>query len=205
MRTTALAVLALAIAASALGLAAAPKALAQDEIALPPPDKTRGLPVMAALDKRKSFRAFQAESLPPERLSDILWAAFGQNRETGGRVIPTFHGNNDLAVYAVLSSGVYLYDPPEHKLVKVLSDDFTLDYGGAPLTLLYAGSVLDGPVGGLHAGSAYQGVGLYCASEGLANVVKVTGVNTLSGQLNPPNGWQVLVVQSIGLPGGSGF
>jgi hypothetical protein len=186
-------------------LAAPSPALAADEIDLPPPDVAGGIPLMEAISKRKSFRAFQAETLKPEQLSNILWAAFGQNRPEGGRVIPTYHGHNDLAVYAVLSSGVYLYDPPRHKLVKALDGDFTLDYGGAPLTLLYAGSVLDGPVGGLHAGSAYQNVGLYCASEGLANVVKVTGVNTLNDKLTPPNNWLVLVVQSIGLPSGADF
>jgi hypothetical protein len=207
MRFLIVTTLALALALSLSPLAPAPRALAApgDELALPAPDKTRGLPLMQALSNRKSFRAFQVEPLSLERLSDILWAAFGVNRETGGRVIPTYHGHNELAVYAVLSSGVYLYDPPGHKLVRVLPGNFTLDFGGAPLTLLYAGSVIDGPVGGLHAGSAYQGVGLYCASEGLANVVKATGVDILADKLVPPNGWQVLVVQSIGLPGGSGF
>jgi hypothetical protein len=198
-------ILPIACLALALPLAAAWEARAADEIALPPPDKAGGAPLMEAISKRKSFRAFQAESLTPQQLSNIFWAAFGQNREEGGRTIPTYYGRNELAVYAVLSSGVYLYDPPGHKLAKVLPNDHTLKFGGAPLTILYAGSVHDGPVGGLHAGSAYQNVGLYCASEGLANVVKISGVNALGGSLKPPNNWQVLIVQSIGLPGGSGF
>ena len=191
----------------ALTLTLTPSAYSQagNEIVLPPAEKTGGIPLMEAISKRKSFRAFQAESLTPQQLSNILWVAWGQNREDGGRVIPTYKGHNDLAVYAVISAGVYLYDPPGHKLEQVLTGDFTLEYGGAPLTLLYAGSVLDGPVGGLHAGSSYQNVGLYCASEGLANVVKATGVNILSDKLTPPNSWQVLVVQSIGLPSGSDF
>lgn len=178
---------------------------ADGDIILPPPDKAGGAPLMEAITKRKSHRAFQAESLTPEQLSNLFWAAFGENREDGGRTIPTAHGRNDLAIYGVLSSGVYLYEAHEHKLVKVLPDDYTTSYGGAPLTLLFAASILDGPVGGLHAGSSYQNVGLYCASEGLANLVKTTGVNILKDKLIPPNNWQVLVVQSIGVPGGSDF
>jgi hypothetical protein len=181
-------------------LAGTPAVAADGEIILPQPDTAKGVPLMEALAKRHSTRAFQAVSLTPQQLSEILWSAFGVNREGGGRVIPSFHGRNELAVYAVLASGVYLYDPPGHKLALVLEGDFTLDYGGAPLTLLYAGSVLDGPVGGMHVGSAYQGVGLYCASEGLANVVKASGVNILDGKLTPPDDWKVLVVQSIGQP-----
>jgi hypothetical protein len=200
---------ALSILAAALlalwPMAGPAKAAAGDEIALPPPDTTGGLPLMEALAKRKSFRAFQADQLSPAHLSNILWSAFGVNRDSGARVIPTAMGRNELAVYAVLGAGVYLYDPPAHKLTRVLKGNHTALYGGAPLTLLYAGPLAELANTGFHAGSAYQGVGLYCASAGLANVVKITGANNLSDQLTHPDGWRVLVVQSIGLPGGSGF
>ncbi|MDR2443796.1 MAG: nitroreductase family protein [Deltaproteobacteria bacterium] len=181
-------------------------AMAQSNtITLVPPMKSGGMPLMDALNNRKSFRAFQAESLSPEDLSNIFWAAFGLNRPDGLRTIPTSYGHNALAVYGVLASGVYLYVPEEHKLTLILPGDQTMAYGGAPLTILYAASVMDGPGGGFHAGSAYQNVALYCASAGLANVVKTTGVNHLKDRLTPPNGWKVLVVQSIGRPAGTGF
>jgi hypothetical protein len=173
-------------------------------ITLPQPKKTGGAPLMEALAKRKSHRSFQAQSLTLQQLSDILWAAFGINREDGKKTIPTSHGNNEMAVYAVLSSGVYLYDQKTNSLGKILSGDFTMEYGGAPLTLLYAAPT-NGPVGGFHAGSAYQNVGLYCASEGLANVVKTSGVAALKDALKPESDWKVLVVQSIGYPAGDDF
>jgi hypothetical protein len=205
MKTLVLFLLVFSITATGLW-SASNLAMAQENIiTLPPPMKSGGMPLMDALTNRKSFRAFQAESLSPEDLSNIFWAAFGLNRPDGKRTIPTSFGRNALAVYAVLSSGVYLYQPEEHKLTLILPGDQTVAYGGAPLTILYAGSVMEGPVGGFHAGAAFQNVGLYCASAGLANVVKTTGVNILKDRLTPPNGWQVLVVQSIGHPGGTGF
>ncbi|MDR1111216.1 MAG: nitroreductase family protein [Deltaproteobacteria bacterium] len=196
-------ILAFSLALS-MSLSAAPRLLAADAIVLPQPTMTGGAPLMEALSKRKSHRGFQPQALSPQSLGDILWAAFGVNRDGGRRTIPTSHGNNELAVYAVLPSGVFLYDPLAHRLDLVLSGDRTMEYGGAPLTLLYAAPT-NGPVGGFHAGSAYQNVGLLCASEGLANVVKTSGVDALRGELVPAEGWQVLVVQSIGLPAGDDF
>ncbi|MDR1658519.1 MAG: nitroreductase family protein [Deltaproteobacteria bacterium] len=174
-------------------------------IPLPPPSQSGGMPLMEALSKRQSYRAFRADNLSLEHLSNILWAAFGVSRPDGKRTIPTSHGRNEMAVYAVVSSGVYLYDADTHQLTRVLQGDETAAYGGAPLTLLFAASVMDGPIGGSHVGSSYQNVGLYCSSEGLANVVKTSGVGHLKDKLIPPNDWQVLIVQLIGYPIGMDF
>jgi hypothetical protein len=159
---------------------------------------------MEALSKRKSYREFRPDSLTLQQLSDILWSAFGVTRPDGKRTIPTSHGNNELAIYAVISSGVYLYDAPNNKLVKVLDGDRSSLYRGAPLTLLYAGPT-NGLVGGFHVGSAYQNVGLYCASAGLANLITTSGVAALKDELKPENDWSVLSVHSIGFPSGKDF
>ncbi|MDR1049587.1 MAG: nitroreductase family protein [Deltaproteobacteria bacterium] len=204
MKKTLLLVLALALCWAAPPASRA-RAAPGDVISLPPPLKTGGIPVLDAIARRKSFRAFQGTSLSPEQLSTILWTAFGVSREDGRRTIPSFHGRRELAVYAVLGAGVYLYDAKSNNLTRVLRGDRTMDYGGAPLTLLYAGPSQNGQVGGFHAGSAYQGVALYCASEGLANVVKVTGIDVLINELKTENDWPVLIVQSVGLPAGEGF
>jgi hypothetical protein len=116
------------------------------------------------------------------------------------RTIPTAHNRQDLLVYAVLDNGVWLYDAPNNQLELQLKGDHTDKYGQAPLTLLYAVPEKDGAVGGIHVGAALQGVGLLCASEKLANVVKLTGADALKGQLPLPTGYYVAVVQSIGLP-----
>ncbi|MDR1394824.1 MAG: nitroreductase family protein [Deltaproteobacteria bacterium] len=167
----------------------------------PPPVKTGGLPLNEALAGRHSQRSFQSQALTDSQLSQILWAAFGINRDDSRRTIPTARNQQNLMVYAVLENGVWLYDGAKHQLTKALDGNFLSEYGGAPLTLLYAVPDSDGIYGGTHAGSAYQNAGLYCASENLANVVKLTGADKLKGKLKLPDGWQVIIVQSVGRPG----
>jgi hypothetical protein len=52
----------------------------------------------------------------------------------------------------------------------------------------------------MHVGSLYQNAGLYCASAGLASVVKATGASALDGELKLPQGYKVLIVQPVGFP-----
>ena len=49
-------------------------------IQLPKPQITGGMPLMQALAHRQTTRAFQDKPLPPQTLSNLLWAAFGVNR-----------------------------------------------------------------------------------------------------------------------------
>ncbi|MDR1042252.1 MAG: nitroreductase family protein [Deltaproteobacteria bacterium] len=174
-------------------------AQAQDTIQLPAVQATGGKPLLEAMAARHSERSFKEDALSDKQLSEILWSAFGITRDDGKRTVPTSRGRNELAVYAVLKAGVYLYDPAKNALTLALAGDHTAKFAKSPLTVLYAGP--DNMTGAFHAGSAYQNVGLYCASEGLANVVKSTGADELKGRLTLPDGYQVLVVQSIGLPG----
>jgi hypothetical protein len=173
--------------------------MAQDQIKLPEVTKSGGKPLFDTLATRHSTRDFKASAtLSEKQLSELLWAAVGINRPDGKRTIPTARGKNEIQVYAVLPSGVYLYDPEKLTLDLALAGDHTKDYGKSPVTFLYAAP--ESVMGGLHAGSAYQNAGLYCASENLANVVKTTGADNLKGQLKLPDGYAVLVVQSVGLP-----
>ena len=58
-------------------------AMAQNNIIkLPAPSKTGGMPLMEALSKRATNRTMDGEkSLSQQQLSDLLWAAWGINRE----------------------------------------------------------------------------------------------------------------------------
>lgn len=169
-------------------------------IALPAPQKSGGMPLMEALALRSSNRNFDAaKPLSDQTLSDLLWAAWGVNRPDGRRTAPTAKNTQAIQLYAAMENGVWLYDAPENKLSRVLGDDTRAKFGGAPLALLYAAPAED-VVSGMHAGSLYQNAGLFCASAGLANVVKTTGINALDGILTLPAGYRVFVVQSIGWP-----
>jgi nitroreductase len=169
-----------------------------DVITLPASDKSGGMPLMRALNERKSLRAFTDEAISQQDLSNLLWAAFGINRADGRRTAPTARNSQQVRIYAAMANGVWLYDAAKHALYKVLERDVTQNFH-APLTLVYA--VADDKYGPMHAGAVFQNVGLYCASAGLGNVVKAQGVNVLTNdELKLPADYAVVIVQSVGRP-----
>ncbi|MDR0339413.1 MAG: nitroreductase family protein [Desulfovibrio sp.] len=170
-----------------------------ESLALPSVDAQSGMPLMQALAHRKSHRNFLDEDLPVGVVGDIVWAAWGVNRKDGRRTAPTARNEQQVSVYAAMRNGVWRYVGENHSLVKELERDTRSDFGGAPLTLAYAAEI--GPYGAMHLGALYQNVGLYCASTGLANVVKATGVDVLKNDLALPKGYQIMIVQSVGRAG----
>ena len=101
-----------AILAGSSALAAAPLQIKQ----LPPPLATGGKPLIDALKLRRSIREYADRPLPPQVLSDLLWAAFGVNRPSGDRTAPYWRHVMVIDVYAALADGVWLYDPKQHRL-----------------------------------------------------------------------------------------
>jgi hypothetical protein len=168
-------------------------------IALPPPDKSGGRPLMEALALRATNRSISDKAVSDQDLSNLLWAVWGVNRPDGKRTMPTAKNSQDLAVYVARADGVWLYDGMKHDLTRALSGDFRAKLGGAPLTLLYAAPA-NSEFSGMHVGSLYQNAGLYCASAGLANVVKRSGADALDGTLKLPAGYRVFIVHLIGWP-----
>ncbi len=162
---------------------------AQDGIKLAAPSTTGGKPFYECLALRRTQRDFTGEPLSAQQLSNLFYAAAGINRKGEGRLtIPTARNIQDLQVYAAMPSGVYLYNPKTHALdlrVKgdlresfaargkvmfrkaavvliFVSDRAKYDFGTEDVRTVYAVS---------HAGYAQQDVGLFCASEGLKNVI----------------------------------
>lgn len=170
-----------------------------ETVSLPAPGKTGGMPLMEALAARSSNRRFSEKPVDAQTLSDLLWATWGINRPDGRRTAPTGMNRQEIRVYAALDSGVWLYDAAKNRLVLALAQDTRAKFGGSPVTLLYAVPKGDA-FSGMHAGSLYQNAGLFCASAGLANVVKRPGADALKGVLPLPGGYEVLIVQSIGWP-----
>lgn len=167
-------------------------------IALPAPDTSGGKPLMQAFALRRSTRRFSNEPIPQQTLGDLLWAVWGVNRPDGRRTAPTGMNRREAAVYAVLGNGVWRYEAKDHALARVLSGDHRAAVGGAPVTLLYAAP--QGPWSGMHVGSLYQNAGLYCASVGLGNVVRASGVSAMQGKLPLPDGYRILMTQAVGWP-----
>ncbi|MGZ5061377.1 MAG: nitroreductase family protein [Usitatibacter sp.] len=198
-------------------LAAVPvAALAQATKTLPAPRKNAGMPLMQALQLRRSTREFSTRVLPPEVLSEVLWAAYGINRPSGDRTAPYWRHVMVVDVYAVMADGVWLYDPKAHALVAHLATDIRAQtglqdfVGSAPLDLVY---VVHGErmkdispeerrlYGSVDAAFAGQNVYLYCASEGLATVFRgAVDQAKLARAMRLEDGQFVTFAQTVGYP-----
>jgi hypothetical protein len=103
--------------------------------------------VLAALKERKTSRDISAEKLPPQILSNLLWAAFGVNRENSpfrgpGRTAASASNSQEIDLYVALPEGVYLYEAIPHHLTPVVTGDFRRRSGrrsaaGAPVNIFY--------------------------------------------------------------------
>jgi hypothetical protein len=120
-------------------------------IALVPPQTDGGKTVLAALKERKTTRDIRDEKLLPQMLSNLLWAAWGVNRQSGpfgqvGRTAASASNSQEIDLYVVLSEGTYLYEALSHRLDPVVAGDLRAkvsahDRGGdmtkAPVILIY--------------------------------------------------------------------
>ena len=178
-------------------------ALAQTAGSLPSARKTNGMPLMQALNERKTTRSFSDQTIDETTLADILWAAVGVNKDGNKRTIPTALNRQNISVYVLSANGAFLYDALNHALVKITDTDLRQNKD-APITLAYAvdKNLLDKDVySAMHVGSAYQNVGLYAASAGLANVVRGSfDKNALEKGLNLSDSVSIFVTQAIGYP-----
>ncbi len=82
-----------------------------------------GIPLMEAISKRRSDRAFSNQELPLPLLSNLLWAAYGVNRADGHCTAPSALDAQEIDIYVALPSGAYLYDATAHQLQLVVSSD----------------------------------------------------------------------------------
>lgn len=172
---------------------------------LPEPQTNGGKPLMEALKDRKTSRSFSDKPLEAQVLSDMLWAAFGVNRPAEGkRTAPTAMNKQNIDVYVLDAAGVWRYEAKENALIPVLEKDLRPVMENqpfaakAPVTLLYVAE--NDVTSGMHAGSLYQNVGLFCASAGLNNVVRRMDKDRLTKALPLPAGKEVIVSQSVGYP-----
>ena len=119
------------LAGTASGLAQETTGTAQDlsPISLPKPEIDGGKSVLAALQERRTIRNISAKRLPPQMLSNLLWAAFGVNRPQGafgkpGRTAASASNSQEIDLYVALAEGVYLYEALPHRLTPVVAGDF---------------------------------------------------------------------------------
>jgi nitroreductase len=191
-------------------------ALAQDVIKLPPPKTEGGMPLMEALKARKSGREFSSATLPLPVLSNLLWAAWGINRPDGHHTAPSARNMQEIDVYVATSDGLFLYDPKQHQLQKILSEDIRAATGmndyvkDAAVNLVYVADLTRGNLKEPNAIEFYTGadtaflaqnVYLFCASEKLQVVVRGSidrPVLAKKMKLRPDQ--KITLAQSVGYP-----
>ena len=188
---------------------------AQD-LNLPAPQKSGGMPLMDALAKRSTARAFDSRDLSPQQLSSLLWATFGINRPDGKRTAPSANNKQATDVYVLLKQGAYVYDAKSNKLAQVLTEDIR-QLGGtqafatnAPVILIFVadfsrmGNGSDEAkknTANINVGYLSQNAYLFCASEGL-----VTGARgsvdrkALGPKLKLRPDQIIVLAQSVGYP-----
>jgi nitroreductase len=192
-------------------------AQAPPPITLPAPDMAGGKPIMAALKARRSIRDYADRPLSDQDLSNLLWAAWGVNRpQSDGRTAPRWRDAYLLDIYLVRADGVWLYEPKGHRLVFHMAGDLRGEtttgqpfVATAPLNLVYAfdtakmGNASDAAknaTSGATAGVTSQNVYLYCASAGLATVLRESVPAALAKTLKLPSGQIIQFAQTVGYP-----
>jgi len=193
------------------------------QIKLLPPDLKGGKLLMQSLKERKTSRSFSTRKLPVEVLSNLMWAACGINRpDIGKRTAPSARNWQEIDVYVAMEEGLYVYEVKSHSLKPVLKSDLRRDttaflqpsrssVAGAPLQLIYVADYSkmsfdtndeDKKIySSADTGFIAQNVYLYCASEGLATVVRaMVDKDALSKAMKLRDKQKIILVQAVGYP-----
>ncbi|OQA03394.1 MAG: nitroreductase A [Planctomycetes bacterium ADurb.Bin401] len=185
-------------------------------IDLPKPVTEGGKPLMEALKERKSTREFSDEKLSLQTLSNMLWAANGISRPDGKRTAPSARNKQEIDIYVAMEDGTYLYDAKENKLIGVVAEDIREATGmqpfvkNAPVNLLFVADydkMGDGSneqkdfYAATDTGYVSQNVYLFCASEGLATVVRgMVDRDKCKAALKLKDSQKIILAQTVGYP-----
>ena len=217
------------LAGSVSGLALEiPGSMELQTIILPKPEKDGGKSVLAALIERKTTRTISSKELPLQVLSNLLWAAFGVNRDKAGfdkkgRTAPSASNSQEIDLYVALPGGVYLYEAIPHRLSPVAAGDFRMRSGRrsaatAPVNIFYivdlsrydlGPSQPDRAIGDPEIQKSYyytdtgfiaQNVYLFAASQGLAAWFHNCDKENTVKEFNLKTNQRVLFAQTVGYP-----
>ncbi len=185
-------------------------------VQLPNPQTDIGRPLMQVLKDRRSTRTFSSEPLPGQVVSNLLWAAFGINRaESGGRTAPSASNRQEIDIYVATAEGLYIYDAKGNRLNPVIHDDVRTQTGiqpfvkDAPVNLVYVADLARAGTDSAErdmdvaadTGFIAQNVYLFCASEGLATVVRGSiDRRALSKAMRLRPNQRIILAQTIGYP-----
>ena len=190
---------------------------ARKPIPLPDPQMDGGRPLMQVLKDRSTSRSFSREKPPLQVLSNLLWAAFGINRpDSGKRTAPSAMNSQEIDIYVAVADGLYLYDAKAQLLRPILSEDIRALTGlqpfvsEAPVNLIFvadhsrmtrASQEDKDRYSAADTGFISENVYLFCASEGLATVVRGSidrAALAKAMKLRPDQ--KIILAQTVGYP-----
>jgi hypothetical protein len=197
-------------------------------IRLPEHETDGGKSVLAALQERRTNRNVSDRPLPPQVLSNLLWAAFGVNRGQGafgkpGWTAPSASNSQEIDLYVALPEGVYLYEAVPHRLTPVVAGDFRARSGRgaaakAPVNIFYVVDLTryalgpgqpDRRIGDPEVQKSYfyvatgliaQNVYLFAASQGLAAWFHNCNKDDTAREFKLRPEQRVLFAQTVGYP-----
>ncbi|MFZ0927175.1 MAG: SagB/ThcOx family dehydrogenase [Syntrophobacteraceae bacterium] len=184
-------------------------------VQLPNPQKEGGKPLMSVLNARMSARTFSSDKLPMQTLSNLLWAAFGINRPDGRRTAPSAKNWQETDIYVATADGVYLWDATKNVLNTIVTKDIRAMTGtqayvkDAPVILIYVADFTKVNEQGVNGqllvasdvGLISENVYLFCASEGLATVVRASiDRDALAKELKLKPDQKIILDQCVGYP-----
>jgi len=192
-------------------------ALAQGlmDIQLPPPQMDGGQPLMQVLKDRKSTRDFRPDKLPMQILSNLLWAGFGINRPDGRRTAPSASNKQEIDIYVATADTLYVYEAKGNRLRPLLREDIRAKTGiqpfvrEAPLNLVYVADLAKTGTDSAErdmdvaadTGFIAENIYLFCASEGLATVVRGSIDRLmLSRTMRLREDQRIILAQTVGYP-----
>ena len=172
---------------------------------------------MQALKERKSLREFSPKELPLKIISDLLWAANGINRlDSGHRTAPSAMNMQEIDIYLAKASGLYLFDAKQNMLIPIVGEDIRALTGkqpfvkDAPINLIYVADLSKmGRAFGSDAdfyasadtGFISENAYLYCASAGLATVVRgMIDKPALAKAVKLRPDQKIILAQTVGYP-----
>lgn len=160
-----------------------------DDQNLPAPDQSAGLTVMESFAQRRSVRDFSDKELSEQDLSNLLWAAMGQNRPDGKLTAPSCRNFQEIRLFVFDKNGISEYQPSSHSLKQIAKGDYrNLVASGqdfvnkAPVSLVMIADMTKfGNVderakmmAAVDAGIVSENISLACAGLGLATVPRAT-------------------------------
>ncbi len=153
-------------------------ALMAEDVRLPAPRTTGGMPLMEALAKRATSRRTAGEAPTPQQLSDLLWAANGITRKdaTGGdgkRTAPSAMDKREIQIAVLTEKGLFTWDPVANTLTETPACvDLEDQRRGASVFLVffYDKAVQSRDAALADVGFVGQNVYLFCTSQGWNSV-----------------------------------